>query len=165
MNTILVAYDDNRVIGSDGKIPWHIPQDFKNFKERTKGNSIVMGRKTWDSLPIKPLPGRANFVLSKTPHKILTNRFMKKYENVGVCTFESFKVITQLAKKENIFVIGGSFIYNLFLQDGLVDKIIASHVFGEYSGDTYFPELDDSWSKPKVIKKYDQFEELEFVRK
>lgn len=58
MIKLIVAHDENRVIGNEGKIPWNIPEDLKNFKKLTTGHVVVMGRKTWDSLPKKPLPNR-----------------------------------------------------------------------------------------------------------
>ena len=66
MFTILVAYDENRVIGNEGRLPWDLPKDLKLFKERTLDNIVIMGRKTWESLPVKPLPKRLNIVVSKS---------------------------------------------------------------------------------------------------
>ena len=66
MITILVAYDQNRVIGNKGGIPWDIPRDLQLFKKRTVNNVVIMGRNTWESLPVRPLPGRINIVVSKS---------------------------------------------------------------------------------------------------
>ena len=101
---LIWAQDENGGIGHDGKLPWHIPEDLKNFKSITLNSVIIMGRKTWESLPFKPLPGRRNIVLSKTK-KIDT----ETYTNLDKC-------LNQLKneKIEKIFVIGGRSIYQLF---------------------------------------------------
>ena len=101
---LIWAQDKNGGIGHDGKLPWHIPEDLKNFKSITLNSIIIMGRKTWESLPFKPLPNRRNIVLSKT----------KKLETE---TFRSLEECLNQLKSENIekiFVIGGRSIYQLF---------------------------------------------------
>ena len=101
---LIWAQDENGGIGKDGKLPWHISEDLKNFKSITSNNTIIMGRKTWDSLPIKPLPNRRNIVLSK-----------QKQENVE--TYNSFNDCLETLTNNNldkIFIIGGRSIYELF---------------------------------------------------
>ena len=101
---LIWAQDSNGGIGKNGKLPWHISEDLKNFKKLTINSTIIMGRKTWDSLPIKPLPHRRNIVLS---HSNQTN----------VETFQSYDACMDKLIKDNLekfFVIGGSSIYNLF---------------------------------------------------
>ena len=167
MITILVAYDSGRVIGFENKIPWYVPQDLKLFKKRTMGHSIVMGRKTWESLPIKPLPGRFNFIVSKQIKNI-------GHENTWVYpTLESaleaakekpYQVDEELDPIEQpIFLIGGAQIYAAALEKGMVDKIIVSEVDGLHTGDVYFPELEGNWSC-KETAKYDKFNVLEYER-
>lgn len=167
MVTILVAYDSGRVIGFENKIPWHLPEDLKLFKKRTMGHSIVLGRKTWESLPKKPLPGRFNFIVSKQI-KIVD------HENTWVYpTLESaleaakekpFQVDEELDPiEQSVFLIGGAQIYKHALEKGLVDKIIASEVHGLHGGDVYFPELDEDWSC-KEVADYDKFNVLEYER-
>lgn len=132
MITIIVACDKNLVIGKDGKIPWHIPEDLKLFKELTTNKTIVMGKNTWNSLPKKPLPNRRNVVLTHNP-----------IENV-----ECYSSIEEIVRnvKEDIYVIGGAQVYKEFLDKELVDRIFVSEVKNSYSGDTYFPKIDnDEW--------------------
>lgn len=98
--TILVAFDDNRLIGVNGKLPWHIPNDLKFFKRITQGHPIIMGRKTWDGLPVKPLPGRVNFVLSRS-------QICVSSENDGPFYFNDILSIIKVIEKD-AFIIGGA---------------------------------------------------------
>ena len=108
MNIHLIwAQDSNGGIGKGGNLPWHIPEDLKNFKQLTINSTVVMGRKTWDSLPVKPLPKRRNIVLSKS-------------KQVSAETFKSYEECMEHLKKNNlkkIFIIGGRSVYNLFFDD------------------------------------------------
>ncbi|MBI44958.1 MAG: dihydrofolate reductase [Candidatus Marinimicrobia bacterium] len=100
---LIWAQDKYGGIGKNGKLPWHISEDLKHFKTLTLNSTIVMGRKTWDSLPIKPLPNRTNIILSKT----------QQNKN----TYNSFEQCFNKLKEQNtkkIFVIGGRTIYKLF---------------------------------------------------
>ena len=101
---LIWAQDSNGGIGKDGKLPWHISEDLQNFKKITNNSTIIMGRKTWDSLPFKPLPNRRNIVLSKTKQN-------------KVETYKSYEDCMGKIKKDNvkkIFIIGGRSIYKLF---------------------------------------------------
>ena len=119
MNIHLIwAQDSNGGIGINGKLPWHISEDLKNFKKITLNSAIIMGRKTWDSLPIKPLPKRSNIVLSKTLQP-------------GVKTFTSYnKCLENLNKNklDKIFVIGGRSIYKLFFNHAKFLHITKVHL-------------------------------------
>ena len=104
---LIWAQDDTGGIGINGKLPWHISSDLKNFKKITLNSIIIMGRKTWDSLPIKPLPKRTNIVLSKN-------------KQTSVTTYNSYDECIKSLKKKNvkkIFIIGGRSIYKLFFND------------------------------------------------
>ena len=101
---LIWGQDKNGGIGKNGKLPWHISEDLINFKKITIHSTIIMGRKTWDSLPVKPLPNRKNIILSRTtiPNEI---------------TYSSFETCISEIEKQNldkIFVIGGRSIYQLF---------------------------------------------------
>ena len=101
---LIWAQDKNGGIGKDGQLPWHISEDLKNFKSLTLNSTIIMGRKTWDSLPIKPLPKRKNIILSRTKESSRT-------------IYKTFEECMNKIKKQNldkIFVIGGRSIYQLF---------------------------------------------------
>ena len=103
---LIWAQDANGGIGEQGKLPWHISEDLKNFKSLTYNSTVIMGRKTWDSLPIKPLPNRQNIVLS-TKHQS------------SVTTYSSFKRCYEELNKqqlEKVFIIGGRSIYKLFFK-------------------------------------------------
>ena len=157
MNTILVAWDQNRLIGSNNDLPWKIKGDLKLFKERTQNHAIVMGKNTWDSLGRKPLPNRVNIVISKT---------LCKSQNLNCYEFDSLEEGVTLAKvlsnKNEIFIIGGSKIYESALKADLVDRMIVSVVRGEYSGDTYFPKFDEDQWQMKNLATYDQFDVVEY---
>jgi len=104
---LIWAQDSNGGIGRDGKLPWYISEDLKNFKNLTIDSPIIMGRKTWDSLPIKPLPKRRNIVLSRSNQN-------------EVETYESYDDCMNALQKDSIdriFVIGGRSIYKLFFHD------------------------------------------------
>lgn len=158
--TILVAYDDNRVIGNKNQIPWHIAEDLKLFKKRTLGYTVLMGRKTWESLPTKPLPGRKNVVLTRNLS------FAVDVGPDGPVVANDIVDVCKKAKAngEELFIVGGAKIYELALKLGMVDKIIASRVFGDHEGDVHFPSLpEDRWTC-KRLEKYPEFEVLEFTK-
>lgn len=144
--SIIVACDPRGVIGKENKLPWRLPEDLKLFRERTLGHAIIMGRKTWDSLPKKPLDGRANVVLTRNFYEA------PKDKNLGpfYCgsLMSALKCIGNLEiyKDKEIFIIGGSTVYETALKSDIVDKIIMSKTNDTYDGDVYFPELEkDKW--------------------
>ena len=141
MVSIIVAMDKNRVIGHNNTLPWHLPEDFRHFKTTTMGCPIIMGRKTHESIG-KKLPGRKNVILTRQNNYIsegceISHSFEEAYE----------KAKDQNKKDQEIFVIGGSNIYESALEH--VDRLYVTHVQGEFEGDTYFPEIDSK--KWKVI--------------
>lgn len=147
---IIVAYDKNRAIGKDGKIPWHLSDDLKRFKKITMGRPIIMGRKTWDSLPVKPLPGRLNIIFTRE------RRSLDQPDVWWVDSFES-----AMAAGMDSFIIGGESIYKQALEKGIVNRVIASEVKGEYEGDTFFPELEGEWDR-RIVEQYDEFDVVEY---
>lgn len=132
MLTIIAAASENRVLGLNGEIPWHLPDDFKRFKELTSGHYIIMGRKTFESFP-KPLPNRTHVILTK----------QKDYIAPDGCIVVNnvLDAITVCPVGEEIFVIGGGEIYKKFIE--LVDKIDLTVVHGEFEGDAFFPKLNE----------------------
>ena len=130
---LIWAQDQNGGIGKEGKLPWHISEDLKNFKKITSGFPVVMGRKTWESLPFKPLPGRRNIVLSSR-----TIKDVEVYNSIEKCCE---KLMQDSIKK--IFVIGGQSIYESFYSkaSALHLTIINEDVEGI---DTFFPISLDS---------------------
>lgn len=133
MISIIVAMSDNRVIGVKNKLPWHISEDLRHFKRTTLNRTIIMGRKTWESLPKKPLPKRNNIVITSQLH----------YDAPGAIVCDSFgDAISEAYKFDNdIFIIGGEQIYKQALVADVVDKVYLTHVHQIVGGDAFFPDL------------------------
>jgi len=141
MATLLVAYDENGVIGNEGQIPWHLPGDLAQFKKRTMGQAVIMGRKTWDSLPEKPLPARLNIVLTRNPEKFLESHELS--EELAVLDNITDAIDEAEQRDKHPYIIGGAQIYEEAWKHGLVDTIIATEVEGTHEGDTHFPLLEE----------------------
>lgn len=145
MFSIIVAIGKNREIGKGNKLLWHIPEDLKNFKEITTGKTVIMGRKTFESIG-RPLPKRKNIVLSKNGDK-------ESFEQKGIKLYQNLENLIADYKnyEEEIFIIGGEQIYREFMQKGLVRRLYISYIeFSDSEADAYFPEIDyNSW---KIIK-------------
>ena len=139
---IIAALNHKRTIGKDGGIPWHLPNDFKHFKETTLNKTIVMGRKTFASLPSqKPLPKRNNIILSRT-----------LLEAPGfVCCRSEKEVIERTQKEDDIYIIGGQNIYQSFLP--LASQMILTLVNNDIVGDTFFPMFEPTeWKRTNTIE-------------
>ena len=145
MFSIIVAIGKNREIGKGNKLLWHIPEDLKNFKEITTGKTVIMGRKTFESIG-RSLPNRKNIVLSKNGDK-------ESFEQKGIKLYQNLENLIADYKNsgEEIFIIGGEQIYREFMQKGLVSRLYISYIeFSDSEADAYFPEIDyNSW---KIIK-------------
>jgi dihydrofolate reductase len=129
---LVVAIADNGVIGKDGSIPWHISDDMKRFKALTLGHTIVMGRKTWDSLPRKPLPGRINVVITR----------QKDWRAEGAATASSLDQATS-GTSGTVMVIGGAEIYQRALP--LASRIELTEVHKDFDGDARFVLDRSGW--------------------
>jgi len=139
---MIVGYCKGRGIGKKNTIPWDIPQDLKHFAKLTKGSSdkkniIVMGRRTWESLPKKPLPGRLNIILSNT--------ISLKEENIK--TFSSFKeILSFYYSNQNLFgdlwICGGYQVYKSALDNKLIDNLYITYIDQVHDCDAFFPEVD-----------------------
>lgn len=141
MISLIVAVDENNGIGKDNKLLCSIPIDMKRFISITKNKTIVMGRKTWDSLPNKPLKNRTNIVITS--------------KNIPeVITFSNPLDILKIAENEEIIIIGGESIYKIFLQ--YANKIYLTIIHSKFEADTFFPNFDRS--KWKI-------EEIEHIKK
>lgn len=134
---LIVAQARNRVIGAEGALPWRLKDDMAFFKSATMGAPIIMGRKTWESFPKRPLPGRENIVLTRD----------WDYDAAEARVYSSFPAAMNAARaiaaregKDEAFVIGGAEIYALALP--FADRIYLTEVDAEIDGDTFFPELD-----------------------
>lgn len=131
MISYVVAVSRNGVIGREGSLPWHISSDLRRFKEITMGKPVVMGRKTWESLPRKPLPGRRNIVITRS------RSFAADGAEVAGSAEEA---IALCAGAPEIAVIGGGEIYRLFWP--MVDRLYLTEADLEVEGDTHFPVPD-----------------------
>jgi dihydrofolate reductase len=134
--SLVVAYARNGVIGRDGGLPWHLPSDMQHFRELTTGGTVVMGRKTYASIPDKfrPLPGRRNIVLSRDA----------AFRAPGAEVVSSLPAALEACGRE-CFVIGGGTTYAEALPDA--ERVYATEVAEEVEGDTFFPVLgDDAWT-------------------
>ena len=150
--SIISALSHNYVIGNKGDLPWHIPEDFKLFVQITKGKPVIMGRKTWESLPKKPLPGRTNIVISRKQESGFKEALVGKSieEAIDIATKEHPEV-------EEVMILGGSSIYKEALDKNLVTTMYLSHVKGEFQGDTFFPEFDKNNFRIEEEKEYEDF--------
>lgn len=135
--SIIVATATDNAIGLDGDMIWHIHDDMVFFKQTTRGHAVLMGRKTWESLQVRPLPGRKNIVISKT----------LKVDNKDVIVYKSLKeALEKMPDFENeVFVIGGGSVYKAMIP--IVDKLYITKVYKQFDkADTYFPKTDpDQW--------------------
>ena len=142
--SLIVALAENRVIGLDNRMPWHLPGDFKYFKATTLGKPIIMGRKTWDSLG-RPLPGRLNLVVSRQPGLQLEGA------EVFASLEDAIVRADQWAREQGVdelMLIGGAQLYAQGLEKGLVDRLYLTRVEMNPEGDAWFPEVDESvWKK------------------
>ncbi len=136
---LIVAMAENRVIGKDGDLPWRLPEDMKWFKETTMGKPLIMGRNTWESLPRKPLPGRANIVLTG----------QADYEAEGAIVVNDYGAAVEKAKQaaveagaDEIMIIGGAQVYKAALANA--DRLYLTEVHAAIDGDTVFPEFERS---------------------
>lgn len=131
----IVAMSQNRVIGKNNRIPWHLPDDLRYFKKVTSGHSIVMGRKTFESIG-RPLPHRENIVIS---------RQRKLVSQQGVQLFHSVNEVTQYCstkgENEEVFVIGGAEIYRTFFPK--LHRIYLTLIHHHFDGDTFFPAFEN----------------------
>ncbi|MBN1688942.1 MAG: dihydrofolate reductase [Candidatus Omnitrophica bacterium] len=123
----IVAVSDNGVIGKANQLPWHFSSDLKRFKQVTTGSTVLMGRKTFESIG-KALPNRVNFVLS---------RAKRNFENV--CFFSSIEEAFENVKTERCFVVGGADLYKQTFND--VDGLYVTKIHALYEGDAYYPPI------------------------
>ena len=136
--SLIAALAHNRVIGRDNQLPWHLPADLKHFKALTLGKPIIMGRKTWDSLPerFRPLPGRINIVITRQPD----------WHQDGVQRASSLREALQFcASSETVWVMGGAQIYAQALP--LAQRIEVTEIAQNVDGDAYAPVLGPEWTE------------------
>ena len=149
--TLVAAIASNNVIGKENSLPWNIPEDLKRFKQMTSGHTILMGRKTFDSIG-RPLPNRQNIVMTKD----------ENFEREGIKVINDFDEALELIKKSNedVFVIGGSKIYELF--EPVANSLAITRILKDFEGDAFFPDINwDLWQIEKEEKFFDEKSNIE----
>ncbi len=150
--TAIVAMTSARVIGRDGQLPWHLPEDLKFFKRTTSGHPVVMGRKTYDSIG-RPLPKRQNIVLTRDP--------TWSVECVDVIHSPD-DLATLTLQDQHVFIMGGEQIYRVFLPR--LDELLVSWVRKSHEGDTHFPKFESQFPRFEVIAEDDDREVRRYTR-
>ncbi len=151
---LVAAVAENGVIGADGGIPWHLPEDFAHFKRTTLGHVLVMGRATYESIG-RPLPGRTTIVLTRDPG----------WRADGVRVAGDLARALSLAAElpGDVMVVGGAQVYAAALP--VADEQVISHVAGSPAGDTTYPEIDPAVWVPVARQPYDGFEVVRYRRR
>lgn len=154
MLSIIVAKAKNNVIGKNNEIIWNLPEDLKRFKELTTDHTIIMGRKTFESLG-RILPNRKHIIFSQNPD------FRVNDENVEI-VHSMLQIQEYIESKEEVFVIGGAMIYNLLMPH--VNKMYVTAIDKEFEGDAFFPRIDENkWRVVERIKgQQDENSNLEY---
>ena len=149
----VAAMSCNGVIGNKGQLPWHLSEDLKFFKKLTYGSPVIMGRKTYESIG-RPLPGRKNIVISSNPNV-----------EGNIETHQSIEDLIKAYKDstESLFIIGGAQIYSALLN--WTKEIYLTYIYKEYSGDTYFPKIDNDFKLNGIEFKTEEFEVRKMIRK
>lgn len=154
---LIAARARNNVIGAAGDLPWRLKGDLAFFKSATLGCPIIMGRKTWESLPVRPLKGRENIVMTRD----------WAYDAEGARVYSSFpaainsaRAIAARTDADKVFVIGGETLYRMALP--LADRLYLTEVDAEPEGDAFFPEVDTSVWKETGAEKYEAGEGNDF---
>lgn len=131
MISIIAAISDDWGIGKENRLLWHIPDDLKRFKQLTMGKCVIMGKRTWESLPKKPLPGRYNIVITDVPGECID------------CSMTAYSIEDAISKCDSgqeIFVIGGGSVYRQFMP--VADRLYITHVHRKAEADVWFPRID-----------------------
>jgi dihydrofolate reductase len=134
--SLIWAEAEGRVIGRDGELPWQLPEDLRRFRELTTGSTVVMGRRTWESLPerFRPLPDRRNIVVTRQQH----------YAAAGAEVAGSLERALALAGDGDVWVIGGASLYNQALPRA--DRVVRTRLHLRVDGDVRAPELGADWA-------------------
>ncbi len=146
--SLIVAMDNERGIGKNNDLMWHLPADMKFFRETTTGHIVVMGRKNYDSIPerFRPLPNRENAVLTRNAD--FTAEGCEVFHSLEAC-LDHYKNETE----RTVFIIGGGQIYKEALELGVVDEMYVTHVDHTFGADTFFPEIENGkWNISEVQK-------------
>lgn len=139
MISLIVAHDENRIIGYQNDLPWYLPGDLKYFKEMTMGKPMIMGRKTYDSIG-RPLPGRRNIVITRN----------KDFAADGIEVVGSLEEALALVEgEEEVMIIGGAQIFEQSM--AIANRLYITFINHRFKGDTYFPAYDD-WKQISCLE-------------
>lgn len=151
MISIIAAVSDDMGIGKDNDLLWHLPEDLKRFKRLTTGNTVIMGRRTWESLPRKPLPNRRNVVITDIEGETFQE---------AEAAYSVEDALEKCRDDREIFIIGGGSIYRQFMPRA--DSLFITHVHRKTEADIYFPEIDRSiWEE--IEKEEHNSEEIPYT--
>lgn len=129
--SLIVAFDENRLIGNNNALPWHLPADLKHFKNITMGHTMIMGRKTFDSIG-KPLPGRVSMIITR----------QKDYKVEGCIVVNTMEeALKKCNDQEEVFIIGGAQIFECTLP--IATDLYITKIHHAFTGDTHFPEISE----------------------
>lgn len=145
----IAAMSENRVIGLRNKLPWHLPEDFKWVKECTRGQTIAMGRNTFESIG-KPLPGRENVIISRTLGPIQ-----------GCTVLPSLDALEAYPTSNDIWIFGGARLYADAMDR--IGELYLTLVFGSFDGDAFFPPFEDQFVLAETIRSTDAFKILKYI--
>ncbi len=149
--SIIVAIAQNNAIGKDNQLLWHIPQDLKRFKALTTGHTIVMGKRTFESLPIRPLPNRRSIVITDVPGEQIPGCDM---------AYSIEEAISKMEEGRENFIIGGGMVYRQFMP--LAHKLYLTIVHKDFEADTFYAEIDYSQWKEIAREDIQALESLGF---
>ncbi len=131
--SLIVAFDENRLIGNNNALPWHLPADLKHFKQITMGHHMIMGRKTFDSIG-KPLPGRTSIIITRK----------KDFKIEGCIVVNTLnEALKKCEDQDEVFIIGGAQIFECTLP--IATDLFITQIHHSFGGDTFFPEIPDSY--------------------
>jgi dihydrofolate reductase len=156
MIAIIAAVAKNNIIGVKNELPWYLPEDLKRFKQLTLGKTVVMGRKTYDSIISrlkKPLPGRTSVVISRQNLQLPS----------GVELYNSLDEALASHQGQDIFIIGGQQIFNQSLD--LADTLYITYLNKDYEGDAFFPKIDESYWQMTEDEKHEGYSFLIYKKK
>lgn len=164
---LIVAICNGNGIGHSNKIPWYSPNDLKHFSKLTRGNSnsknaIIMGRKTWESIPKKPLPKRFHIVLTSNPEGLIPED--DKFKNcIALSSISEVDEFCMRQEFDDCWVIGGGTIYKKYMEEKNVTDIHVTHIHNDFDCDVFFPEISKEFS---IVEKHETMENnlrLEFL--
>ena len=162
----ILACDENWGIGKAGTLPWpHNSADLKWFKQMTNGKAVVMGRKTWDSLPVKPLPNRLNFVISSTSMEHYNTRPHGSYSGPDVSKIVKDIIEARYGDIDDVWLIGGATLIESCID--IIDEFWLSHVLGNYDCDVFLPRelIMDQFTQADVEQLNTELNITRWIRK